>query len=160
MSFPSFSHTSFLNGAFSSSHWNDHNPYFTSPNSKSSFVVIGAFRDTGNHHVIIYSLANTIKLHIKNTSDLKYFKVLIKTLFTFFFYKVLLKYKGDRESFWQTWEGGRKSSLKPYLLEKKFLIEKCISNKDWILVLGIGSDCLESVFKKCKLCPVFLCNLL
>lgn len=105
---------SFLNAAFSSPHWNDHNPYFTSPNSKSSFVIIGDFRDTGNHHVIIYSLANAIKLHIKNTSDLKYFKVLIKTLFTW----------------------------------KKILIEKCVSNKDWILVLGIVSDCLEPVFKK------------
>ena len=30
----------------------------------------------------MYSLANTIKLYIKNISDLKYFKGLIKTSFT------------------------------------------------------------------------------
>ena len=52
MSFLSFSHASFLNGAFSSPRWNYHNPYFTSPNSKSSFVIIADFRDTRNHCIL------------------------------------------------------------------------------------------------------------
>lgn len=62
----------------------------------------------------MYSLVNTVKLYVKNTSDLKYFKGLIKTSFTW----------------------------------KKILTEKCMSNKDWILVFGLVSDCLELVFKK------------